>query len=213
LVSRVVAQVDVLAAAQAYARDIAENCAPAAVAVITAQVLAAADGTYADGAGQGARRDGQAHRLRRSCARASHRGSRNGTRSSARCRGRASDVSRCGGRGGPVRALRGGGVAHLGRAGERRGARPPARAVRPRALRRRARPREDEVGHQGAAAPVRPGGAGVPRRRARRRGRAAAGRAARARPRRDPRDRAARSTARWACPGRTSWARSAPGRS
>ena len=48
LVSRVVAQVDVLAAAQAYARDIAENCAPAAVAVIAAQVLDAADGTYAD---------------------------------------------------------------------------------------------------------------------------------------------------------------------
>ena len=48
LVSRVVAQVDVLAAAQAYARDIAENCAPAAVAVIAAQVLDAADSTYAD---------------------------------------------------------------------------------------------------------------------------------------------------------------------
>ena len=48
LVSRVVARVDVLAAAQAYARDIAENCAPAAVAVIAAQVLDAADSTYAD---------------------------------------------------------------------------------------------------------------------------------------------------------------------
>ena len=48
LVSRVVAQVDVLAAAQAYARDIAENCAPAAIAVIAAQVFDAADGTYAD---------------------------------------------------------------------------------------------------------------------------------------------------------------------
>ena len=48
LVSRVVAQVDVLAAAQAYARDIAENCAPSAVAVIAAQVYEAADGTYAD---------------------------------------------------------------------------------------------------------------------------------------------------------------------
>jgi len=48
LVSRVVARVDVLAAAQAYARDIAENCAPSAIAVITAQVLAAADGTYAE---------------------------------------------------------------------------------------------------------------------------------------------------------------------
>ena len=48
LVSRVVARVDVLAAAQAYARDIAENCAPAAVAVIAAQVFDAADGTYAD---------------------------------------------------------------------------------------------------------------------------------------------------------------------
>lgn len=46
LVSRVVPRVDVLAAAQAYARDIAENCAPSAVAVIAAQVLD--DGPYAD---------------------------------------------------------------------------------------------------------------------------------------------------------------------
>lgn len=46
LVSRVVPRVDVLAAAQAYARDIAESCAPSAVAVIAAQVLD--EGTYAD---------------------------------------------------------------------------------------------------------------------------------------------------------------------
>jgi enoyl-CoA hydratase/carnithine racemase len=46
LVSRVVPRIDVLAAAQAYARDIAENCAPSAVAVIAAQVLE--DGPFAD---------------------------------------------------------------------------------------------------------------------------------------------------------------------
>jgi enoyl-CoA hydratase/carnithine racemase len=46
LVSRVVPGADVLAAAQAYARDIAVNCAPSALAVIAAQVLEG--GSFAD---------------------------------------------------------------------------------------------------------------------------------------------------------------------
>jgi enoyl-CoA hydratase/carnithine racemase len=48
LVSRVVPGAEVLGAAQAYARDIARNCAPSAVAVIAAQVLDGVDGTFAD---------------------------------------------------------------------------------------------------------------------------------------------------------------------
>ncbi len=48
LVSRVVPGAEVLGAAQTYARDIARNCAPSAVAVIAAQVLGGAEGTFAD---------------------------------------------------------------------------------------------------------------------------------------------------------------------
>jgi enoyl-CoA hydratase/carnithine racemase len=48
LVSRVVPRADVLTAAREYARDIAANCAPSAVAVIAAQVLDGVDGTFAD---------------------------------------------------------------------------------------------------------------------------------------------------------------------
>jgi enoyl-CoA hydratase/carnithine racemase len=48
LVSRVVPRDDVLAAAQAYAGDIARNCSPRAMAVIADQVLADQDGTYDD---------------------------------------------------------------------------------------------------------------------------------------------------------------------
>jgi enoyl-CoA hydratase/carnithine racemase len=47
LVSRVVPRDDVLTAAREYARDLARHCAPSAVAVIAAQVLDAAEGTYA----------------------------------------------------------------------------------------------------------------------------------------------------------------------
>ncbi|MBW0115608.1 enoyl-CoA hydratase-related protein [Pseudonocardia abyssalis] len=46
MVSRVVPRDDVLGAAQAYARDLALNCAPRAVAVIAAQLREAADSTY-----------------------------------------------------------------------------------------------------------------------------------------------------------------------
>lgn len=46
LVSRVVPRDDVLAAAQAYARDLALHCAPRAVAVIAQQLREAADSTY-----------------------------------------------------------------------------------------------------------------------------------------------------------------------
>ena len=45
VVSRVVPRDEVLTAAKDYARDIAGNCAPAAVAVIAAQVLDGVDGT------------------------------------------------------------------------------------------------------------------------------------------------------------------------
>ncbi len=45
LVSRVVPRDEVLSAAREYARDIAGNCAPSAVAVIAAQVLDGTDGT------------------------------------------------------------------------------------------------------------------------------------------------------------------------
>ena len=48
LVSRIVPRDDVVTAAQDYARDIARNCAPSAVAVIAAQVLEAAEGSYGD---------------------------------------------------------------------------------------------------------------------------------------------------------------------
>jgi enoyl-CoA hydratase/carnithine racemase len=46
VVSRVVPRDDVLPAAQAYARDLARNCSPRAMAVITSQVLDDADGPY-----------------------------------------------------------------------------------------------------------------------------------------------------------------------
>ena len=100
LVSRVVARVDVLAAAQAYAREIAENCAPAAVAVIAAQVFDAAESTYADALARAHletdKRIGSAD-LREGVA----SGWRNGPRGSARCPGRASDVPGGGDRAGP----------------------------------------------------------------------------------------------------------------
>lgn len=48
LVSRVVPRAEVVAAAQSYARDIARNCAPHAVATIIEQVLDSADATYAE---------------------------------------------------------------------------------------------------------------------------------------------------------------------
>jgi enoyl-CoA hydratase/carnithine racemase len=48
LVSRVVARDDVLGAAQAYARDLAVNCAPQAMAVIAEQVLDALDSSFDD---------------------------------------------------------------------------------------------------------------------------------------------------------------------
>ncbi len=48
VVSRVVPGADLLAAAQDYARDVARNCAPSAVAVIAAQVRDAAESGYAD---------------------------------------------------------------------------------------------------------------------------------------------------------------------
>ena len=67
LVSRVVPREDVLSAAQEYARDIAGNCAPSAVAVIAAQVLEArmARRHLRRRAGPRLRRDRQAHRHRR----------------------------------------------------------------------------------------------------------------------------------------------------
>jgi hypothetical protein len=46
LVSRVVPRDEVLAAAQAYARDLASNCSPRAMAVIASQVLHAQDSTF-----------------------------------------------------------------------------------------------------------------------------------------------------------------------
>jgi enoyl-CoA hydratase/carnithine racemase len=46
LVSRVVPAVDLLGAARDYARDLARNCSPRAMAVITGQVLDAADSTF-----------------------------------------------------------------------------------------------------------------------------------------------------------------------
>lgn len=46
LVSRVVPRADVLAAAQAYARDLALHCSPRAMAVIAGQVLAAQESTF-----------------------------------------------------------------------------------------------------------------------------------------------------------------------
>jgi enoyl-CoA hydratase/carnithine racemase len=46
LVSRVVPRADVLAAAQAYAGDLARNCSPRAMAVIAGQVLADQESTY-----------------------------------------------------------------------------------------------------------------------------------------------------------------------
>lgn len=46
VVSRVVPRDDVLGAAQAYARDVAENCAPQAVAVIASQLREAADTSF-----------------------------------------------------------------------------------------------------------------------------------------------------------------------
>ena len=48
VVSRVMPRDEVLTAARDYARDIAGNCAPSAVAVIAAQVLDGVDGTFAD---------------------------------------------------------------------------------------------------------------------------------------------------------------------
>lgn len=48
LVSRVVPAADVLEAARTYARDIARHCAPAALAVIAAQVRDGVDGSFAD---------------------------------------------------------------------------------------------------------------------------------------------------------------------
>jgi enoyl-CoA hydratase/carnithine racemase len=48
LVSRVVPRAEVLTAAQDYARDLARNCSPLAMSVITRQVLDELDGTFDD---------------------------------------------------------------------------------------------------------------------------------------------------------------------
>ena len=128
LVSRVVARVDVLAAAQAYARDIAENCAPSAVAVIAAQVFDAAEGTYADALarahvetdkriGSADLREGVASWLEKRDRRGSRRSLSSGER---RLMYRVAVVGA-----GPSGLYAAAALLTLGRAGERGGARPP----------------------------------------------------------------------------------------
>ncbi len=189
VVSRVVPRDDVLAAAQDYARDVALHCAPSAVAVIAAQVRDAGESDYAAA-------------LERAYLETDKRiGSadlREGVASWLEKRPPQFPALSCGACLMYRVAVVGAGPSGLYAAAALLSSDVPVsvdvldRLPAPYGLVRYGvapGPREDEVGDPGAAAPVRPRGARVPRRREHRGRRAPARCPARARARRDPRDR------------------------